>query len=267
MELFDGTIKITDKRNGPIGSSMAGYGAYTAWYCIPQEDSITTVPTPGGREGYAIKVIARPVVSACGSTNKDQHVQISAYINGMPTTYKETWMGWSTMLDPSWQPQGPGGWEHFGMGLAIIGYALPNTGLYTDIDLASTAIHVLNNARHSDGRYALSAAEHTKGVWHDWMFHVKWAKDNTGFLEFYHKTGTNPYKIVYSIYNVATLNPANPDNDFGARMGLYRGETSISTQIFYTQGVKVGTMRVDVEYGGTVECPVPICNITIGGAQ
>jgi len=42
MELFDGTIKSTDHRNGNLGSSMAGYGAYNAWGCIPQADSITS---------------------------------------------------------------------------------------------------------------------------------------------------------------------------------------------------------------------------------
>jgi hypothetical protein len=246
MLLFDGTIKASDHRNGNLGSSMAGYGAYNGWYCIPQSDSFTTIPAPGGRTGYAVKVIARPGLSACGSTNKDQHLQLTKIITGMPTTLKEVWIGWSTMLDSSWQPQGAGAWEHFGIALTILSFKLPNTGLYTDIGTSDTSITITNNLRFNQP--ALSAVENTKGVWNDWMFHVKWAKDNTGFIELYHKTGTNQYTKTYSIYNVATLNPSNPNNDFDVRLGLYRSELSKSTQIFYSQGIKVGTNRADVEY-------------------
>jgi hypothetical protein len=246
--IFDGTIKASDHRNGNLGSSMAGYGAYNGWYCIPQSDSFTTIPAPGGRTGYAVKVIARPGLSACGSTNKDQHLQLTKIITGMPTTHKEVWIGWSTMLDSSWQPQGAGAWEHFGIALTILSFKLPNTGLYTDIGTSDTSITITNNLRFNQP--ALSAVENTKGVWNDWMFHVKWAKDNTGFIELYHKTGTNQYTKTYSIYNVATLNPSNPNNDFDVRLGLYRSELSKSTQIFYSQGIKVGTNRAEVEYKG-----------------
>jgi hypothetical protein len=246
--LFDGTIQASDHRNGSIGSSMAGYGAYNYWYCIPQTDSITTVPAPGGRSGYAIRVKAIP--GKAGDCGSDQHLQITAITHGMPTLHKDVWIGWSTMLDPSWRPQGAGAWEHFGIQLPLLNFKLSNSGLYTDIGTSDTSISVLNNIRFSSGSNVLSSKEHTKGVWHDWMFHVKWTFNNTGFIELYHKTEAEKYNKIYSIYNVPTLNPLNPMNDFTVRAGLYRSSLSKSTQIFYSQGIKIGTTKEDVEFGG-----------------
>ncbi len=260
--LFDGSFHADDKRNGALGSNMAGFGKYNWWYCIPQEDSITILPAnivPGNRSGYLARFILRPgTLSDCGG---NQHVLVSARIPGVPSTstLKEIWVGWSTMLDPSWQPQGSStGWEHFAFlaeSTDMAGFT-PNAGIYTDIDPSSTAIHVLNNVRHTEGRNVLSAALHTKNEWHDWLYHVNFKADNTGFIELFHRTRNQAYALIYSKYNTPTQPAGDVGDEYQWRNGIYRCSTSTSTQILYSQGIKIGTTRADVEYGAT-PTPVP----------
>jgi len=261
--IFDGSFQPTWTQTG---GTSGPFGPYTTWNCLPQPDSLVIVPAsslPGNRPGHAGKFTVK--AGAAYDCGGNQHTMIAKTISGLPGVINEAWYGWSTMLDPSWQPQGPGGWEHWGHFMERTSFTVPNTGLFLDISLSNQDVYVLNMNRWPE-TLILPSAEHTKNVWHDWMFHVKWALDNTGFIEVYHKNMSQlTYTMIYSLKNIATLYPNQDPGYFMNRWGIYRSSLSKSTQILYILNPKIGTARADVEYGGHAECPVLTCNITLPG--
>jgi len=261
--IFDGTIQQDWKRNGPVGSSAAGYGSgpnmYDGWSCTQVADGIITVPAPGGRSGYAVKIKAVPGIP-CGSDA--QHVMIDKNI---PLTYTDVYYGYSTYMDPANIPQQD--WMHYLLGLSNVGSTIWNSGFYIDMNNEDTGLTVTNNLRYNHGP-VLSAVQHTKGVWHDWVVHIVWSTTNSGSFEIYHKLGSSSSygPPIYSESQIATLNPANSNVYHDMRLGLYRGANSVGTFIFYTQGYKVAPTFDEVKYGGPAECPALTCNLTIGGS-
>jgi hypothetical protein len=239
--LFDGTIRAGMTRNG-LGSG-ATFGPYDAWGCLPRTDSFQLVQT---NRGTTLQVTANPG-DACGSNTNDEHILVAKTVSLSPN---EWWMGWSNMLDSSWQGQQD--WEHFGLlmeDVNIVASALWNSGLYMEIEGNGTSITVTNNLHYNE-YVAMNPLQ--KGQWNDWMWHVVWSTGSSGLLELYQNG-----QLVYSKYGRATLNPGNSNQAYMVRLGMYRGNQSRTTQIFYTQGVKIATTRAEVEYGGTTPPPPP----------
>ncbi|MCX9026660.1 MAG: heparin lyase I family protein [Candidatus Methanoperedens sp.] len=241
--LFDGSFAPTDRWVSKNGA----FGNWKGYSCVPQSDSIVVVPAsslPGGRTGYAAKFTIKP--GSAYDCNGNQHNQIISETPDIPNVAKEAWYGWSQMLDANWQ---------FDKGSYAIGmaeaYENPcDTCAGSGFRLGSSVtgkIEITNNCKGSATESCFWKMDKKwnfqPGVWEDWMYHIKWTTDNTGFIEVY-KNG----QLAWSKYNHPTKTTLY--EHFTHRVGLYRSSKSSTTQVVYILNPKIGTTRADVEYRG-----------------
>ncbi|MDY7227443.1 polysaccharide lyase [Hyalangium rubrum] len=79
----------------------------------------------------------------------------------------------------------------------------------------------------------------TRGVWHEFIFHVKWSADaNTGFIELWH----NREKVVPRT-NLATMYAGTKNY---LKLGLYRKDTIVPVGVVYHDAFIKGTQLADV---------------------
>lgn len=239
--LFDGSFKITDHRTNSTCPSGA-FGSVWEQSLLPQPDSGVPVyanTLPGGRTGVAVKFKIGPGPAYDCATNQHNLVQTFKQGNLIGT---EIWYGWSQMLEASWNIYTPMNRIGFGSGDGSSTYAAAG------IKIAQSVAGILHLYV---GRidYRMEGVHMIPGVWEDWMYHVKWKTDSTGFFEVY-KNGN----LVYSGYNVATVPPGV--TYYFHRLGLYRSSaSSTDTKIAYMMNPKIGTTRADVSDGS----PPPTC--------
>lgn len=222
--LFDGTAKGT----------AVDYTLWDGWKCIPQGDSLQVVPAPAGRNGLAYRFHVGPGTEYdCGG---NQHNQIS-WTGIEPGKIGEVWVGYSMMLDPSWQPCD--GWESLGFsGGSSVYKTMGNTGLKLMIDNGAADRHLLIGTNLQVWPLGLS---HDLGVWWDWVYHMKYATDTTGFLEVYlRKPGQTDYVRIFNKTGIATWYYYVNDV-LSPRMGMYRQATRIGNQTLYVLNPRVAT--------------------------
>lgn len=231
--LFDGTAK----------STVVDFNQWNGgWHCTPRPDSLTIVPAPAGKNGLAYRFHLGPGPEYdCGS---EQHDQIE-WTGIKPIQTPEVWIGYSMMLAPDWQPSD--GWENIGFsgGSSIYKLAgLGNTGMKIGIDNGAADRHMVVGVNLQAWTMGVI---HDVGVWWDWLYHIKYAIDATGFLEIYlKKPGQADYVRVFQKTGIATwyMGFANqtPQNDILVpRLGAYRQATRIGNQTFYVVNPKVAT--------------------------
>jgi len=247
--LFDGSFKATDYWIG----IHEPFGVWTGFSCVPQPDSLVVIAAsilPGNRTGWVGKF--KIEASADYDCSGEQHNQITLRPNGIPSMYEEVWYGWSQMISGVW-PDAP----IYGVGFGESYYyvdegTLPNAGLKIGSGQTNNRPELTINRTF----YQLTGHDYQLDVWEDWMFHVLWRQNETGYLEIY-KNGI----LIWSKYNFATKTTSY--GDFGHKIGLYRGDIAHGaeyTQIVYILDAKIGTTREDVD---AATCPPPLCDFTI----
>lgn len=271
--LFNGKFKSTDKwvdTNHFTGTYGSAYNS-----CLLRPDSLVVVPD--NRFGYVGKFTIKPE-DFCNSVNPGNireraELQIPDSINniGATLTYNEIWISWSEMLDNSWDNTTDTGWYAF-TGLASYHFFIGGINGEFNIQFSSTTdINNLNlifrynpflGYAKPENYFKLVTLE--KGKWFDFMLHVKFAKDNTGFYEMYvRKPNETQYTLYLSQYNVVTqqTNPSYPDDFIMSKFGIYRSYPHTMSMTKYHTGVIIGTTQNDVYY--EQYCPLPQCDFTI----
>lgn len=97
-----------------------------------------------------------------------------------------------------------------------------------------------------------------KGKWSDFVFHIKWKTDHTGFIEIYHKLQSEAWSAhntpIYTLVNIPTMQNLNSGISNGANnidtnipkiferhIGLYRDPAISVTQTIYHDEFRIGT--------------------------
>jgi PKD repeat protein len=264
--LFDGSFRQTDARNGVHGA----VGAYQE-SCIPKDDSFSVVAAStlhGNRPGYAGRFHWGVGSDYDCATN--QHLFLVNENPKIPATARDVWYGYSLMYETDWKiAGGAAGWEDVGP-TATSNYHNLATG-----GAGNTGIKLLTGTTEATKHHIYPmvvrtwppaiVTDHPFGMWNDWMLHINWQTNNTGFVEVYYRaSGQANYVKVYSRYGFQTEwnswnSPLPGPNYYQHRVGGYRPSTSTNPQTFYIMDYKFGTAREDVEYnGGTPSVPVPV---------
>lgn len=265
--LFNGSFNGTEQRNGLHGA----VGVYQE-SCIAQDGMFSIIPAstlPGNRPGYAAKFY-QPVGSRYDCAT-NQHLLITNNLPKIPSTSQDVWYGYSMMFPNDFLSQGDGTdtnvWCNIGLGIETAYTGLvANTGLTLLIgDTPATKNHITLMITRT---YTKILTDNPFGVWNDWIYHINWQKDNTGFVEIYFKRGRElNYSLLYSRYNFQTewtdYGIPITENYLNNRIGSYRTSRSVNPQTYYIMDFKMGTTRQDVEYGSSQPCPTPMCDYTI----
>jgi hypothetical protein len=101
-----------------------------------------------------------------------------------------------------------------------------------------------DNAEANLKKVSYDLATLTKGVWHDFVFHVNWQYTNTGFIRAWHQTSKLPgWNQVLSAERVA--NAYNSPTAFGyLKWGLYKpawrnGPTAVTQRVVWHDNIAV----------------------------
>lgn len=209
--LFDGSFTGPESFTGAYDSSFQNWP--NSIICF--DNQLSTVLAPGGRPGYAAQWIVQPGQTCAG--NDHSQLKWTSGRNGYPSipnppTTNEYWVGWSQMLDSSWQPVGAGNWHNFGFAGVNVNYQYYSTGTRSmRTELGSTDRKVILRVnQHQIGGVEQGVSEniladHAKGVWYDWMYHVKLTDTNDGFFEVWLRKPTDAdYVKIFSKYDFPT---------------------------------------------------------------
>lgn len=189
---------------------------------------IVTSPTPR-RGTYAVKFTC-----AAG--------QNRAEVADIHTTYKpgdEIWGAMSVYLDPtfpnvtSWfvfhQFFGETGGQSTGS--PPFAFEINTSGAFVMMVRGGAKASAGTRAPRENGAYVADA---TLGMWHDFLFHARFAKDSTGLNEMWHRVsgGSFPSAPNASLTGINVLTVAGVDQNVYPETGSYRGTTTAQSVLF-----------------------------------
>jgi hypothetical protein len=119
-----------------------------------------------------------------------------------------------------------------------------------------------------------------KGSWSDFVFHIKWKTDHTGFIKIYHKLQSETWDLhntpIYTLINIPTMQNLNGGISNGANnidtnipkiferhIGLYRDPAISVIQTIYHDEFRIGTTFGSVT--GTGSAIPPACIAPVPG--
>jgi len=244
--LFDGYFSESDiwvDRNH--FSSEAWGSGYNA--CLYRADSLIVEPAPEGRVGYAGKFTVR-AGDNCNTPNEFAGIGQTIIIN----PGDEHWYSFSLYLPPGFVHTT---WMNF-WEIKTQDGGFFSAGISSNLDTGQFSVGWGRNG--SIGIYSNHNQENvgllTTG-YSDWVIHVKWTNDNTGFIEYY-KDGV----IVSSHSNIPTLplkNGLPVGNRFDFMTVQYRGAEQ-ETRSIYIYRAMSGTTLNDVKYDIPPPSPPPL---------
>lgn len=214
---------------------------------IVSSDRIRAVTAPVREGNYAMRVEVRQgddPINASG--NRNELVKFDGASEGT-----EFYYGWSTLwpsdypLNPAWQVFMQ--WHHPGCcGAPPVRLVLGCSASDCGQPLPDTMFFIV------DGQNIWTRTPVTRGVWHDFILHVKWsANPNVGFVElWYDGELVVPRRYVRTLYNSGDTNYL--------KMGLYRDESISQTAVMYHDGLIQGTTFADVEHFANGGSPTPV---------
>jgi uncharacterized protein (TIGR03382 family) len=191
---------------------------------LVSDDRLQVVTSPVTQGRYALKVTVRQGDNPIGASgNRNELVYLSYEPEG-----SERWYRWQTMWPADYPSDAPWQiftqWHHSGsdgsppMVFSVRGETvrmLANTEVVWTTPLA-------------------------RGLWHDFLFHVKWSPDaSVGFVELW-------YDGVLALPKTFTSTQFAGQTNY-LKQGLYRDDTIASTASLFHDGMVVGTTRADVE--------------------
>jgi hypothetical protein len=191
----------------------------------------------------------------------------------------EIWYGWSTMFDPGFPTPGSVAspwvlftqWHHANDDFSPpLSMALQTNGAGDfSVQLWATHTYGVDNV-------PLWQAPIARGQWHDFVVHVKWSSDSTGFVELYYGVnGAVPALQTLSPPNAYCQGQFNGTRCFGPtlftgqnvyiKQGLYRNPALHGSMTVYHDAMKAGTTISDVSLPTVPEPLAPqglVCGLT-----
>lgn len=211
-------------------------GDFSQWSGVQALPGRATTVTDRVRHGtFAARYEVRPGDNPIGATGERSEVmKITGEQAGT-----ESWWGWSTYFGNDFNPNLNThwniftDWHHSGCcGQANVHFEIDTTTPTWGIQLRTFGGTVDQNER----RFRL--ADFQRNTWYDFVFHVRWATDNTGFVEVW-LNGQNvlPLTNTPTIYSGQTVY---------LKQGFYRGPGSDSSSVVYHDAMRRGTSAEDV---------------------
>jgi len=203
------------------------------------------VTSPLRRTGTTFAVKVTVPSGAPRAENSATHV---LYTPGM-----EFWAAWSIYLDPSWTPPVSFALFHQFFG-ETGGQSTGSPPFALEITTSSNfELRVRGGSKASAGASAPKDVGHTiaavsTGVWHDFLAHIRLAKDSTGLVEVYHRImgGSFPGSPSATDTGVNVLTVAGIDQNVYPESGYYRASDP-NQIILYTAGMWIRSTRVAAE--------------------
>jgi len=204
---------------------------------------IVTTPKRRTAATFSVKVTVAP--GGDRAENSATHV---LYTPGM-----EFWAAWSIYLDPTWTP--PVGFALFHQFFGETGGQSTGSPPFAlEITTSSNfELRVRGGAKANAGASAPKDVGHTiaavsTGVWHDFLAHIRLAKDSSGLIELYHRIqGDNwPGTPSATDTGINVLTVAGIDQNVYPESGYYRSADP-NQIILYTAGMWVRSSRSEAE--------------------
>jgi len=259
--LWDGSFQLTDEWGGEHDDP---FGNYTT-SCLLRNDSLVTMEAINRSGGVMGKFTVKDGDVCHSTVSYRAHLQQQNPELGLGyPPYQELWYGWSEMMATDFPGQDWTGLR----GAETEHYYVSKPGnlgsgeirqLFADAsDFTTMRIWMVRDPSNSDTYYELMTG-YQKGIWHDWLWHIKWESDDeTGYIEVYHKyENESTYDLLVSEYNINTLKNLTiygyPDDPMISKMGLYVGDSYTDDAIMYFMDYKIGTTKEDVQYSDAEE--------------
>ena len=211
-------------------------GSFGQWNLgVQQLQGPATIVRDRVREGgYAARFEARPKADlTLPGGDRSEALTRTSEVAG-----SESWWAWSTYFDTDFNPNPDSAWNVFTQWHHTGSTGQANVSFM--VDTASSPWNIQINAFGGDqdqNKQVFRLADFQRNVWYDFVFHVRWAPDNTGFVEVW----VNGERVVPLTYRPTTY----AGMGVYLKQGLYRGESSL-TSVVYHDGMRRGTSFADV---------------------
>ena len=218
----------------------ANFSQWTAVQAVPGRTSFVTDIVREGR--YAARFEINPGDKPINATGERTEI----YKETGEAAGVESWWAWSTYFGNDFNPNPDTlwniftDWHHSGCcGQANVHFEVDTTFSPWRIQLRTFGGDVNQNQR----RFRLAELERNK--WYDFVFHVRWAPDNTGFVEVW----LNGQLVVPKTFTPTTYHGQH----VYLKQGIYRGASALTTAIYH-DGMRRGQSYEDV---ATLPAPAP----------
>jgi hypothetical protein len=196
---------------------------------------LTVVPSPVRQGKYALRTELRQGDIASNGTRNEMD-WVYQQTEGMDLYY-----AWSTLF-PAEYPKVTG-FQTFTQWHHNVGGGAPP--LHFDV-LVDQIVFV----RSTGGYQALWSAPLVRGVWHDFVLHVKWSADaSTGFVELWY----DGQKVLEKTAGATLI----PGTWVYLKQGLYRDNAIVPVAVLYHDGMTVATTLEDVLPASSASPPEP----------
>lgn len=210
--------------------------------------SIVTAPVRQGKYSARFRLNGN---SVCGGTWGNR---FELYETGNEREGSEYWYSLSAYFDPSW-----GGGDYYHIFLQWHGPTVLSPELSLQTHGSSIRYTMCTGVSPERPTPTENCAYRTypeiipnfeKGVWYDFLVHVKWTASAKGFVEIFAKTSTESvFDELVNLRDVPTLQHISgiADQVSSTHIGLYRSGGYTDTDIIYLDNFRMGTTRSSVE--------------------
>jgi hypothetical protein len=219
------TLLAPSAQSAVLWSGDYETGNFSQW----GEGTVQAVPgdatvTPGfARQGrYAARFVVRPGDNPIRSSGERAEV----YRSTGETAGTESWWGWSTYFPAAFNPNPDSFWNIFTQWHTTANNGQSNLNFEVNTQTSPWTIQLRTFGGDIDTnqhRFALAALERDR--WYDFIVHVRWAPDDSGFVEVW-LNGANvlPRTSIPTIYRGLGVY---------LKQGFYRGASGLTTTLYH----------------------------------
>ena len=214
-------------------------GNLSQWGWVHEKESgrVSTVESPVRQGRYAARFEVRSGDNNVAGSGTGERAEVldPGGTNSDASEGREAYWAWSTYF-PSDFDAPMGQWNVFTQ--FHHSGSTGQSNIHFDVrDLSTIGLRVMGGNANSPTRRDFTLASLTRGKWYDFVFHVRWASDNTGFVEVW----VDGNKVVDK-----TNTPTLYSGMFAyLKQGYYRSAHS-GTTVIYHDGTRRGTSYEDV---------------------
>jgi hypothetical protein len=202
---------------------------------VPLSEQFQIVQDPVRQGTYAAKFTVRPG-DKFGSTSGERSEVVWADSNDGEG--KEYWYSWSTLFPTDWtEPRNWGifiQWHSFNWTPPAVALTAREDSAYLNLNAGPLSEPCCGG---STRKRWLVLPTLSKGLWNDFIAHIKWTSGNDGYITLWHRVeGQNSYTKVLDASGVPTLQSNNGQSTPNYLvLGLYR-DSDTKTNTLYQDG-------------------------------